>query len=202
MEQSANHAVLRGALGELPAFSHENHQKRFYRFPLEVERLSGAVDVLPVLVSEQVLDEMDLSGGSMLEVEGQIRSFNNRAATGRRLVVSVYAQRLASCEGEPHNEVRLTGAICKEPVHRRTPLGREICDVMLAVNRSYHRADYIPCIFWGRTAELAASCAVGDLLELTGRLQSREYVKILDEGSQRRVAYEVSAMTAARITGE
>ena len=152
MEQSANHAVLRGALGELPAFSHENHQKRFYRFPLEVERLSGAVDVLPVLVSEQVLDEMDLSGGSMLEVEGQIRSFNNRAATGRRLVVSVYAQRLASCEGEPHNEVRLTGAICKEPVHRRTPLGREICDVMLAVNRAYHRADYIPCIFWGRTA--------------------------------------------------
>ena len=123
MEQSANHAVLRGALGELPAFSHENHQKRFYRFPLEVERLSGAVDVLPVLVSEQVLDEMDLSGGSMLEVEGQIRSFNNRAATGRRLVVSVYAQRLASCEGEPHNEGRLTGAIRKETLPRRTPPG-------------------------------------------------------------------------------
>lgn len=202
MEQSANRTLLRGALGELPAFSHENHQKRFYRFPLEVERLSGAVDVLPILVPEAVLEAMDLSGGSMLEVEGQIRSFNNRAGTGRRLVVSVYAQRLTACEGQPRNEVNLTGTVCKEPVHRRTPLGREICDVMLAVNRAYHRADYIPCIFWGRTAELAASCAVGDLLELTGRLQSREYVKVLEEGSQRRVAYEVSAMTAMKIAAE
>lgn len=202
MEHSANHAVLRGSLVELPAFSHENHQKRFYRFSLEVERLSGAVDILPILVPESVLGEMDVSGGSMLEVEGQIRSFNNRAATGRRLVVSVYAERLTACEGQPRNEVALTGTICKEPVHRKTPLGREICDVMLAVNRPYHRADYIPCIFWGRTAELVAACAVGDVLELTGRLQSREYVKVLEEGSQRRVAYEVSAMTAMKIAAE
>ena len=141
---------------------------------------------------------MDLSGGSMIEVSGQIRSFNSRAATGRRLVVSVYAESLTACEGEPHNEVYLAGTLCKEPVHRKTPLGREICDVMLAVNRPYHRSDYIPCIFWGRTAELVAACQVGDTLELTGRLQSREYVKVLESGNERRVAYEVSAMTAAR----
>ena len=190
MEQSANRVILRGSLYELPAFSHENHSKRFYRFTLEVERLSGTVDILPVLVSEPVLCAMDLSG--------QIRSFNSRAATGRRLVVSVYAESLTACEGEPHNEVYLAGTLCKEPVHRKTPLGREICDVMLAGNRPYHRSDYIPCIFWGRTAELVAACQVGDTLELTGRLQSREYVKVLESGNERRVAYEVSAMTAAR----
>ena len=198
MEQSANRVILRGSLYELPAFSHENHGKRFYRFTLEVERLSGTVDILPVLVSEEVLCAMDLSGGSMIEVSGQIRSFNSRAATGRRLVVSVYAESPTACEGEPHNEVYLAGTLCKEPVHRKTPLGREICDVMLAVNRPYHRSDYIPCIFWGRTAELVAACQVGDTLELTGRLQSREYVKVLESGNERRVAYEVSAMTAAR----
>ena len=199
MEHSANRVTLRGSLCELPALSHENHGIRFYRFSLEVERLSGAVDCLPILVPEPVLCAMDVSGGSMLEITGQIRSFNNRAPTGRRLVVSVYAETLAACEGAPRNEVALTGAICKEPVHRKTPLGREICDVMLAVNRPYHRADYIPCIFWGRTAELVSSCTVGDSLELTGRLQSREYVKVLEEGSQRRTTYEVSAMTAARV---
>ncbi len=198
MDYSANHVTLRGSLYELPAFSHENHGKRFYRFSLEVERLSGTVDILPVLVSEPVLCAMDLSGGSMVEVSGQIRSFNSRAATGRRLVISVLAETLSACEGQPHNEVTLAGTICKVPVHRKTPLGREICDVMLAVNRAYHRADYIPCIFWGRTAELIAGCQVGNTIELTGRLQSREYVKVLDEGSQRRTAYEVSAMTAAR----
>lgn len=196
MEYSANHIQLRGSLAELPAFSHENHDKRFYRFPLEVERLSGAVDVLPVIVPEAVLCAMDLSGGSMLEIAGQIRSFNSRAATGRRLVISVYAETLTACEGEAQNNAELTGVICKEPVYRRTPLGREICDVMLAVNRPYHRADYIPCIFWGRTAAMVSQCAVGMSIGLTGRLQSREYVKVLEDGSERRTAFEVSAMTA------
>ena len=198
MEQSANRVILRGSLYELPAFSHENHGKRFYRFTLEVERLSGTVDILPVLVSEEVLCAMDLSGGSMIEVSGQIRSFNSRAATGRRLVVSVYAESLTACEGEPHNEVYLAGTLCKEPVHRKTPLGREICDVMLAVNRPYRRTDYLPCILWGRAARETARAAVGDRLALVGRLQSREYVKVLESGNERRVAYEVSAMTAAR----
>ena len=196
MEYTANHIELCGALAELPQLSHENHDRRFYRFPLEVERLSGAVDVLPVLVPEPVLWEMDLSGGEMLAVSGQIRTFNNRAGEGRKLVVSVYAEGLRACDGEPENHVELTGTVCKEPVYRQTPLGREICDVMLAVNRPYHRADYIPCILWGKNANLARTCRVGDSLHLTGRFQSRTYIKVLGETSQQRTAYEVSAMTA------
>ncbi len=199
MEHTANRIELCGALAELPQFSHENHDKRFFRFPLEVERLSGAVDLLPVLVPEQVLDAMDVSGGSMLEVTGQIRSFNNRSAEGRRLIISVFAESLAVCDGEPWNLVELTGAVCKEPVYRKTPLGREICDVMLAVNRPYRRADYIPCIFWGRTAAEMAECTVGDMLSLTGRLQSRDYVKMLGSTSENRTAYEVSVMSAEKI---
>ena len=196
MEHTANQITLRGTLVELPQFSHENHDKRFYRFLLEVERLSGAVDLLPVLVPEYVLGAMDVSGGTMLSVEGQIRSFNSRAETGRRLVISVYAENLETCDGEPQNQVSLTGTVCKEPVYRRTPLGREICDVRLAVNRPYHRADYIPCIFWGRTAAEVAACSVGSTLSLTGRLQSRTYLKLLEGGSETRTAYEVSGMTA------
>lgn len=199
MEHTANRILLCGSLVELPQFSHENHEKRFYRFPLEVERLSGAVDTLPVIVPEAVLDAMDLSGGSMLAVTGQIRSFNSRADTGRRLLISVYAEKLEACEQEPQNQVILQGTICKSPVYRRTPLGREICDVMLAVSRPYHRADYIPCIFWGRTAAGIAGCLIGEEISLTGRLQSRTYVKVLEDGSETRTAYEVSAMTAERL---
>ena len=196
MEHTDNRIELCGSLAELPQFSHENHEKRFYRFLLEVERLSGTVDLLPVIVSERVLEQMDVSGGSMLAVSGQIRSFNSRMSSGRRLVISVFAETLETCEEEPRNLAELTGVICKEPVYRRTPLGREICDVMLAVNRPYHRADYIPCIFWGRTASEIADCSVGDAISLTGRLQSRSYVKMLESGSENRTAYEVSVMTA------
>lgn len=196
MEHATNHILLRGTLAQLPRFSHENHLKRFYGFLLEVERLSGAVDLLPVLAAEQVLMEMDLTGGDMLEVSGQIRTFNDRASAERKLVVSVYAETLVACGGEPCNNVELTGTICKPPVFRQTPLGRQICDVMLAVNRPYHRADYIPCIFWGQTAREVGCCDVGDMLHLSGRMQSREYIKILGEESITKTAYEVSAMTA------
>lgn len=196
MEQTTNRILLRGSLGELPRLSHENHGNRFFGFPLEVPRLSGTVDTLPVLVPEHVLCAMDLSGGDLLEVQGQIRTYNSRCGERRRLVISVYAGCLISCEGEPDNQVELTGTICKEPVYRQTPLGREICDVMLAVNRPYHRADYIPCIFWGRTAEQVSCCGVGTMLHLTGRLQSRTYLKLLETDMETRTAYEVSAMTA------
>ena len=196
MEHTANHVQIRGILAELPRFSHENHDKRFFRFPLEVERLSGTVDTIPVLVSEEVLCAMDLSGGDMVEVSGQIRTFNNKTPDGPRLVISVYAEKLTTCEGNPMNEVCLTGTICKEPVYRKTPLGREICDVMLAVNRPYHRADYIPCIFWGRTAMFAGECCVGDEIVLRGRFQSRNYLKVLDQHGEKRTAYEVSVMSA------
>lgn len=200
MEYTANRVILRGSLAGLPAFSHENHARRFYRFFLEVERLSGTADVLPVITAEDVLNTMDLSGGGRIEVRGQLRSFNSRAPSGRKLILSVYAAELETSDEGPENLVELTGALCKPPVYRRTPLGREICDVMLAVSRPYHRTDYLPCILWGRTAQAAAQLPPGAQLALTGRLQSREYVKLLPGGSETRVAYEVSAAAAEAVS--
>lgn len=197
MEHTVNQIILRGTLAEPPAFSHENHGRRFYRFALAVPRLSGTADVLPVLAPEPALAALEADEADYVEASGQIRSFNSRLEGGRKLLVSVYATGLRLCNGEPANQVELAGAVCKPPVFRRTPLGREICDVMLAVNRHYRRSDYIPCIFWGRTAQAVARLTVGERLSLTGRLQSRTYNKVLDAGVERRVAYEVSAITAS-----
>ena len=202
MEYTANRVLLRGSLMGLPEFSHENHARRFYRFFLSVERLSGTADILSVVAAEDVLDAMDLFQGERIEVSGQLRSFNSRAAVGRKLILSVYAAALTTSEEAPENHVELMGTICKPPVFRRTPLGREICDVMLAVNRPYHRTDYLPCILWGRTAQALSQCPVGARLRLEGRMQSREYVKLLPEGSEKRIAYEVSVMTAEALEEE
>ncbi len=191
-----NQITLRGTLRELPVFSHENHRKNFYRFFLEVPRLSGALDTLPVIAEEAVLNSMDLSGGSMLTVTGQIRSHNIRENGKRRLSVFVFATEITVEDGEPINTVLLDAAICREPTYRRTPLGREICDVMLAVPRAFHRADYLPCILWGKIASEASACSVGDHISINGRLQSRIYTKLTEEGAEERTAYEVSALTA------
>ena len=193
---SRNQITLRGSLLELPELSHENHGKRFFRFYLEVQRLSGAVDILPVIVEESILNTVDLSGGEMLTVTGQVRSHNLREGGKRRLSVFVFAAAITAEDGEPINTVQLDAIICREPTYRRTPLGREICDVMLAVPRPFHRADYLPCILWGRIAAQAAQCNVGDHLMVNGRLQSRIYTKLTEEGAQERTAYEVSALTA------
>lgn len=196
MEQYINQITLRGTLCNLPEFSHENHGRRFFRFYLEVPRLSGAVDTLPVITEERVLDAVDLSAGEMLTVTGQIRSHNQRFDGRRKLLIFVFALNIVCEDGEPINEVLLEGPICREPVYRRTPLGREICDVMLAVPRAFKRADYLPCILWGRTAQLAASCHTRDRLQISGRLQSRIYTKLTDSGCEERTAYEISALTA------
>ena len=152
MVMQTNRAFLRGSLCQLPEFSHETGGKRFFRFLLEVPRLSGALDTLPVIVPEAVLNSLDLSGGEQLAVSGQLRTHNIRQDGRRKLLIFLYAEALRAEDGPPENEVSLTGKLCREPVYRRTPLGREICDVMLAVGRTYHRADYIPCILWGSTA--------------------------------------------------
>lgn len=196
MEYPTNQAHLRGSLLELPAFSHESGGERFYRFLLEVPRLSGAVDTLPVVVREHILEMLDLSGGDMLTVTGQIRSHNLRREDGRRLLIFVFAQTLTAEEGPPVNDISLCGSLCREPNYRKTPLGREICDVMLAVPRVSRRADYIPCILWGSTAQLGARCHTRDRFRIQGRLQSRIYTKLTPEGAQERTAYEVSALTA------
>ena len=194
MEHAANRIVLTGALDTLPEYSHTNHDRNFYRLTLCVERLSGAVDLLPVLAAEDVLNEADLCRGERIAITGQVRSFNNRAPEGRRLIISVYAETLTTTDQPAQNAVSLTGSVCKPPIYRRTPLGREICDVMLAVPRPYRRTDYIPCILWGRTAQCAADLPVGAQIALAGRLQSRGYVKVLPEGTEERTAYELSAM--------
>lgn len=196
MEHTNNSIVLRGSLVELPQFSHENHGKRFLRFVLEVPRLSGAVDLLPVIAEETLVGQLDPCGGSMLTVTGQVRSHNLRTDAGRRLMIFVFASSILAEDGDPVNEVILEGPLCKEPVYRRTPLGREICDMMLAVPRAFHRADYLPCIAWGRTALELSGCHTRDIIRITGRLQSRIYTKLTEEGLEERTAYEISALTA------
>ena len=196
MEHTVNQITVRGSLQQLPVFSPENHGKKFYRFTLEIPRLSGAVDSLPVVVSEQILNTVDLSGGEMLTVTGQIRSHNVRNDGTRHLLIFIFANAVYTEDGDPINEVTLTGPICKDPIFRRTPLGREICDVMLAVPRAFKRADYLPCILWGRTAQDISRCQVRDVICIQGRLQSRVYTKLTENGPVERTAYEISALTA------
>ena len=197
MEHATNFVTLRGTLCGLPEFSHENHGRRFFRFTLEVPRLSGAVDVLPVIALEELVNAIDPSGGGMLTVTGQIRSHNYRTEGTRRLLIFVFAASILAEDGEPINDVILEGPLCKDPVYRRTPLGREICDVMLAVPRAFHRADYLPCILWGRTAQEISACHTRDRIRICGRLQSRAYTKLTEAGPQERTAYEISALTAS-----
>lgn len=191
-----NQITLRGQLMALPHFSHENHGKKFYRFTLEVPRLSGSVDLLPVVAEERILNQMDLSAGIMLTVQGQIRSHNVRENGIRRLLIFVFAASVICEDGDPINDVLISGPLCREPNYRRTPLGREICDVMLAVPRAFSRADYLPCILWGRTAVEGAQCHVRDVVTISGRLQSRIYTKLTEDGAEERTAYEISALTA------
>ena len=196
MQHICNIVTLRGSLLELPQFSHENHGKRFFRFCLEIPRLSGVVDTIPVIAEESILNTIDPTAGEMITVVGQIRSHNSRQEGVRRLLIFVYAGSLVAEDGPPINDVTVCGPLCKEPVYRRTPLGREICDVMLAIPRAFHRADYLPCILWGRTAREVADCHVRDLVTICGRLQSRVYTKLTEGGPEERTAYEVSALTA------
>lgn len=196
MEHTVNSITLRGSLQALPVFSHENHGRKFYRFTLEVPRLSGAIDLLPVVAQAHIVERIDPTAGSMLTVTGQIRSHNMRADGARRLLIFVFASDIVAEDGEPLNEVYLQGPLCREPTYRKTPLGRQICDVMLAVPRAFHRADYLPCILWGRIAQEVSACHTSDVLCVQGRLQSRIYTKLTAEGAQERTAYEISALTA------
>jgi single-stranded DNA-binding protein len=195
MEHIENQVRLRGSLLALPLYSHENHGRKFFRFTLEVERLSGAVDLLPVVAEEGLLNGIDLSGGSMLTVTGQIRTHNIRENGVRHLLIFVFAVQIICEDGQFLNEVIVEGPLCKEPIYRRTPLGREICDVMLAVPRAFRRADYLPCILWGRTAYEISQCHTRDRIRIEGRLQSREYKKYDEDGNPDiRTAYEVSVV--------
>lgn len=191
-----NRARLCGTVMTDPAVSHANHGEEFCRFFLSVQRLSGQADLLPVVVSRRTLTENPVQVGDTVTVQGQLRSFNNKSGVGARLVIDLFA-RSVTAGGEYCNHIELSGTVCKAPTLRRTPLGREICDVILAVNRRYGRADYLPCISWGAIARETAALTVGSPMALVGRLQSRTYSKALEGGCEERVAYEVSVMRPA-----
>ena len=191
-EPIRNDVRLEGLVPEPPVLSHENHGTRFFRCQLSVPRLSGQEDLLPVLLPEAMAAR--IQAGEPLRLRGQLRSFNNRSGVGSRLVLTVYAMELEEPTGEACNHLYLTGALCKPPTFRKTPLGRSICDLMLAVSRKYGRADYLPVIAWGQLALRTAKLQVGDPLALEGRIQSRPYQKLTDAGPETRIAYEVSMM--------
>lgn len=190
MEQKENRVILRGTVAGDAVLSHQVHGIDFYRFPLSVPRLSGREDLLNILCPgpEAALP----TAGDYVEVTGQVRSFNNRSGVGSRLVITVLARTVTPGIGEPCNQVTLQGALCKPPVLRQTPLGRDICDLLLAVNRRYRRADYLPCIAWGTLALQCGRMGTGDPLWLEGRLQSRLYRKTIGETVQERTAFEIS----------
>lgn len=190
-----NRALLRGRVERAPAPSHSNHGVRYYVFPMVVRRLSGAEDRLNVVASEEQLTGLNLEPGDTLTVHGEVRTFNNRSGVGSRLVVSVFARELFFGAGEEENRLELSGTLCKPPSLRTTPLGRTICDMILAVNRRYGRADYLPCIAWGSLAHRCGSLEVGDRVRVSGRLQSRTYTKQVEDRTEERVAFEVSIMS-------
>lgn len=192
---SLNQGLLRGRALAAPRISHANHGVTYYVFPLEVERLSGATDTLNVVLSQDLLLSCPVEPGEAYTCTGEVRSFNNHTGVGGRLIITFFAKHISPSQEQHANQLELRGVLCKAPVVRRTPLGREICDLLLAVNRRYGRADYLPCIAWGGLARACGELEVGDSLHLTGRLQSRVYHKVTDGREEDRVAYEVSILT-------
>ena len=194
-DRGENQIFLRGYLTETPRLSHESHGAVYYTFPLSIPRLSGTADLLNVLAPSTLLECLAPEEGEMLEVTGEVRSFNNRSGVGSKLVISVLARTIVRTDAPPANDLILSGALCRPPNLRHTPLGRDICDLLLAVNRRYGRSDYLPCIAWGSLALACGDLSVGTRLRLEGRLQSRVYYKEENGRSIPHTAYEVSAMS-------
>ena len=203
-----NQVTIAGEVVSEFTFSHEVYGEHFYIVNIAVCRLSNSYDVIPVMVSERLIDVTSDYRGCVLQVSGQFRSYNRHEENRNRLVLSVFAREavLASQEDEDEqnpNHIFLDGYVCKHPVYRKTPLGREIADVLLAVNRPYGKSDYIPCICWGRNARFADKFEVGSDIQIWGRIQSREYQKkIAEDLYEKRVAYEVSVSKLEYIAEE
>lgn len=201
-----NYLTLVGKVTGEKKFSHEIYGERFYVFNLEVERLSGNADIIPITVSERLATDEMLTAGKSLLVKGQFRSYNSYDNEKNRLILTVFAKDVVELEENEQeeenemtkkdmvtNEVVLVGFICKKPIYRQTPFGREIADILLAVNRAYNKSDYIPTIAWGRNARFCQNLEVGTKVKIVGRVQSRTYEKKYEDGtSETRVAYEVS----------
>lgn len=198
-----NQLVLIGKVTSEKRFSHEIYGEKFYIFDLSVPRLSGNADNIPITISERLLVEEDLKIGKNVIIEGQFRSYNSYENEKNRLVLTVFAKEIKfgnedeeefkPSKENSSNEVILDGFICKKPIYRKTPFGREIADILLAVNRAYNKSDYIPCIAWGRNARFCENIPVGTEVRIIGRVQSRQYEKKYEDGtSEVRIAYEVS----------
>ncbi len=198
-----NQLVLVGKVTSEKRFSHEIYGEKFYIFDLSVPRLSGNADNIPITISERLLIDEDLAIGKNIIIEGQFRSYNSFENERNRLVLTVFAKEIKFAENQEEefkptkentsNEVVLDGFICKKPIYRKTPFGREIADVLLAVNRAYNKSDYIPCIAWGRNARFCENIPVGTEVRIVGRVQSRQYEKKYEDGtSEMKIAYEVS----------
>ena len=201
-----NYLTLVGKVTGEKRFSHEIYGESFYVFDLSVARLSGNADIIPVTVSERLIKDEMLTEGNTLLVKGQFRSYNSYENGKNRLILTVFAKDVIEVEENEEdsenemvkkdmitNEVVLVGYICKKPIYRQTPFGREISDILLAVNRAYNKSDYIPCIAWGRNARFCQDLEVGTQVKIVGRVQSRTYEKKFEDGtSEQRVAYEVS----------
>lgn len=192
-----NQVTLCGTIASECTFSHEVLGEGFYMVDLSVERLSGSIDTIPLIISERLLDIEKYCRGCAIEVVGQFRSYNRHDGETSHLVLSVFVRDIHFLEkptaSKDINQIYLDGYICKVPVYRKTPLGREIADLLLAVNRPYGKADYIPCVVWGRNARYASQLEMGSRMQIHGRIQSREYTKKLsDTQCEKRIAYEVS----------
>lgn len=189
-----NYAELCGTMAAAPMFSHISRGESFYIFPLCVERLSGAEDTINIVVREENLSEIQPQDEEKIRVIGEVRSFNNKSGGGARLVITVFAKKIELVCAEDENIIRLAGTLCKPPNKRTTPMGRDICDLMLAVNRRYGRSDYLPCIAWGTKAIKAAEWSVGTHVLLEGRIQSRSYIKLIDDVPIEKTAFEISVI--------
>ena len=198
-----NQLVLVGKVTSDKRLSHEIYGEKFYIFDLSVPRLSGNADLIPITISERLLLEEDLEIGKNVIIEGQFRSYNSYENEKNKLVLTVFAKEIKFAEDQEEefkptkentsNEVVLDGFICKKPIYRKTPFGREIADILLAVNRAYNKSDYIPCIAWGRNARFCENIPVGTEVRIIGRVQSRQYEKKYEDGtSEIKIAYEVS----------
>jgi len=203
--ESNNKVLLMGKVSSEPVFSHEVFGECFYEMNLSAPRLSNMMDVIPITISERLLTDHKVVVGMNLTVRGQFRSYNKIVGDRSKLMLSVFVRaivdenEIADGTVENPNIIELTGYICKPPIYRTTPFNREICDVLIAVNRAYNKSDYVPAIAWGRNARFAKNMLVGEKVHISGRIQSREYQKRLNDGEiETRIAFEVSINRISR----
>lgn len=202
-----NLVFLYGRIASEPLFSHEVFGEGFYEMNLAIDRLSGAADIIPVTMSERILTDAKIYIGKQVSIKGQFRSYNKLIGDRSKLMLTVFVREVENsgqgCMNPNPNIIELVGYICKPPIYRTTPFNREICDILVAVNRAYNKSDYIPAIAWGRNARFAKNILVGEKVHVSGRIQSREYQKRLDDGTvETRIAFEVSINRISRDTLE